>query len=140
MYIISSTPFTCCSSGTAMVRATVSASAPGYVAITRTVGGVMSGYWATGSVLIVSTPASSITTARTMEKIGRSMKNLENMALSYRDEETGLTVMPSRTLSIAEVTYRAPGSSPDVIMRMESSAISPVFTGVYTTRSESLTV
>ena len=67
----------------------------------RTVGGVMSGYCDTGSELTVSRPASSITTARTMEKMGRSIKNLENMAAYLVN---GCTVMPSRTLSMAEVT------------------------------------
>ncbi len=82
MYIMPSTPLTCCSMGTPMVSATVAASAPGYMADTITVGGVMSGYWAMGRLLNVSTPASTIATAMTMENMGRCMKNLENMAVS----------------------------------------------------------
>ncbi len=50
MYIIPSTPLTCASIGAAMVSRTVRALAPGYIAVTRTVGGVTSGYCATGKV------------------------------------------------------------------------------------------
>ncbi len=44
-----STPLTSCSIGVATVSATVLALAPGYVAVTWTVGGATSGYCATGS-------------------------------------------------------------------------------------------
>ena len=44
-----STPLTSCSIGVAIVAATVSALAPGKLARTVTVGGTISGYWATGS-------------------------------------------------------------------------------------------
>src|ERR1019366_10636814 len=50
MYIIPSTPLTCCSMGAATVSTTTLALAPGYDADTSTVGGVISGYWATGRV------------------------------------------------------------------------------------------
>lgn len=80
MYIIPSTPFTDSSMGTPTVSATVCASAPGYVALTETVGGVISGYCATGRVLTVMTPTSIISTASTVAKMSRSMKNLENIA------------------------------------------------------------
>src|SRR5947209_17809534 len=43
MYIMPSTPLTCCSIGAATVLATTMAFAPGYVALTVTVGGVMLG-------------------------------------------------------------------------------------------------
>lgn len=43
------------------------------------VGGVMSGYWATGNVWIVIRPANTIIIARTVAKMGRSMKNFENI-------------------------------------------------------------
>src|SRR6476620_9026926 len=48
MYIMFSTPLTCCSMGAATVAATTWALAPGYWQATWMVGGVMSGYWATG--------------------------------------------------------------------------------------------
>src|SRR5437773_983686 len=50
MYIMPSTPLTCASIGAATVSCTVFAFAPGYRAVTVTVGGVTSGYCATGSV------------------------------------------------------------------------------------------
>ena len=114
-YIMPSTPLTCCSMGTPTVSATVCASAPGYIADTITVGGVMSGYCATGRLLYVSAPASTIATAMTIANIGRSIKNFENMMyiiymLMKEGRKTdyfvstGVTVMPSRTLSIAVVT------------------------------------
>ena len=67
--------------GTPTVRATVSASAPGYEADTLTVGGVMSGNCATGSEFIVSRPAITMSMASTVANIGLSMKNFENMGL-----------------------------------------------------------
>src|SRR6266567_1320567 len=50
MYIMFSTPLTCCSMGAATVSATTWALAPGYTAEISTVGGVISGYWVMGSV------------------------------------------------------------------------------------------
>src|SRR5262245_22777109 len=61
MYIIFSTPLTCCSIGAATVSATTWALAPGYWAVTCTVGGVISGYWATGSRLAAHRPARTMT-------------------------------------------------------------------------------
>ena len=43
----------------------------------------MSGNWATGSVLIVSSPANIISMARTVANIGRSMKNLLNIVVDF---------------------------------------------------------
>jgi hypothetical protein len=48
--------------------------------MTCTVGGVTSGYWAKGRFSIASPPANVITIESTVAKIGRSMKNRENMA------------------------------------------------------------
>jgi len=70
-----STPLTCCSMGAATVSATTLALAPGYVVETCTVGGVISGYWATGSTNSDTMPAIVITIESTAAKIGRSMKN-----------------------------------------------------------------
>src|SRR5450631_691225 len=78
MYIMPSTPLTCCSIGAATVSATTWALAPGYDADTSTVGGVISGYCATGSVASEMPPASTMTIDSTEAKIGRLMKNLEN--------------------------------------------------------------
>ena len=50
MYSMSSTPLTCSSMGVATVSASVCGFAPGYTAVTTTVGGAISGYDATGSV------------------------------------------------------------------------------------------
>ena len=60
----------------------VAASVPGYDAITITVGGVILGNWATGSVVTVIRPASTIITASTVAKMGRFMKNDENISHS----------------------------------------------------------
>ncbi len=48
MYSMFSTPLICSSIGSATVSASTSAEAPGKVADTETVGGAISGYWATG--------------------------------------------------------------------------------------------
>jgi hypothetical protein len=66
----------CCSSGIVTLFSTTSALAPGYEADTRTVGGVMCGYCATGSSGSDTAPASTIRIARTDAKIGRAMKKL----------------------------------------------------------------
>ena len=50
MYIMFSTPLTCCSIGAAIVSATTWALAPGYWQVTFTVGGAIGGYIAIGSV------------------------------------------------------------------------------------------
>jgi hypothetical protein len=62
--------------GAATVLATVSALAPGYLAVTVTVGGTMFGYCAIGRLNRATTPAKTVTIAITDAKIGRSMKNL----------------------------------------------------------------
>src|SRR5579872_2860307 len=79
MYSMFSTPLTCCSMGAATVSATTCALAPGYTAETSTVGGVISGYCAMGSVHSEMPPASVMMIDSTEAKIGRSMKNRENM-------------------------------------------------------------
>src|SRR5436190_127476 len=78
MYIMPSTPLTCCSIGAATVSATTWALAPGYDAETSTVGGVISGYCATGKFISAMAPASVTTMDSTAAKIGRSMKKREN--------------------------------------------------------------
>ena len=83
IYNISSTPFTCCSIGAATVSAMTSGLAPGYLADTCTVGGVRSGYCSIGSMVIDTIPNSTIKSDITVEKIGRLIKNLENIRPSY---------------------------------------------------------
>src|SRR5437762_9093499 len=74
MYIMFSTPLTCCSIGAATVSETTWALAPGYWQVTITVGGAIGGYIAMGSAHSAIAPASVITIDRTVAKIGRSMK------------------------------------------------------------------
>src|SRR5579864_9055816 len=69
-----STPLICCSSGVATVRATVSADAPGYTVVISTVGGTISGYWATGNISRAPSPRSVMNVLSTTAKRGRSMK------------------------------------------------------------------
>src|SRR5260370_808062 len=93
MYIMPSTPLTCCSMGAATVSATTLALAPGYDADTSTVGGAISGYCATGRVNRAIMPPRTTTMDRTDAKIGRSMKNLENTVIAssgVRDQESGV--------------------------------------------------
>ena len=82
MYSMSSTPLTCCSMGAATVSAITSGLAPGYCADTCTEGGVKSGYCSMGSWVIDTIPASKMSSEITVEKIGRLIKNLENMYFS----------------------------------------------------------
>src|SRR5215467_6339857 len=69
-----STPLISCSSGVATVRATVSADAPGYDVVTFTVGGTISGYWATGRIASAPRPTAVTKMLSTDAKRGRSMK------------------------------------------------------------------
>src|ERR1700727_510529 len=57
------------------VSAMVFGDAPGYWPLTTTVGGTISGYSLIGKFGIASKPATVIKMARTVAKIGRSMKN-----------------------------------------------------------------
>src|ERR1700677_2175790 len=59
------------------VSAMVFGDAPGYWPLTPTVGGTISGYSLIGRFGIASKPATVIKIARTVAKIGRSMKNEE---------------------------------------------------------------
>ena len=69
--------------GAATLWATTSALAPGYVQRTHTCGGVTGGYCVSGRRVYAIPPQSVVTTESTVAKIGRSMKNRENM-LAYR--------------------------------------------------------
>ena len=91
MYIMFSTPLTCCSMGAAMVSATTCALAPGYWQVTDTVGGAIWGNMAIGKARSASPPASVITIDRTEAKIGRSMKKRVN---TVRTRESGRRKVP----------------------------------------------
>src|SRR5262245_49460770 len=80
MYSMFSTPLTCSSIGRATVSTSTRALAPGYRAVTWTVGGVIGGYCATGSCSSATAPIRIISRASTLARTGRSMKYLENMA------------------------------------------------------------
>src|ERR1700722_13714293 len=73
-----STPLICCSSGVMTVSAMVLGEAPGYVPLTTTVGGTISGYSLMGSDGMANNPATAMRIASTEAKIGRSM-NTEEM-------------------------------------------------------------
>src|ERR1700761_4418336 len=78
-----STPLTCCSIGSATVSITVLALAPGYRVVTCTVGGTTSGYCAMARLNNATPPMRIIRMAMTLERTGRSMKNLEIMSQPY---------------------------------------------------------
>src|SRR5262249_11952227 len=74
MYIMFSTPLTCCSIGAATVSATTWALAPGYWQVTLTVGGAIGGYIAMGRVPTARPPAGGIAVHRDRAEIGGAMK------------------------------------------------------------------
>ncbi len=121
MYSMLSTPLICCSIGDATESASVFESAPGYVADTVTCTGVIDGYCATGSCDIDTTPARQMTSATTAAKIGRSMKNRENMrrgtgryCTTIRStRRASLSFAPPVTLTGATSSIRL-GSTPSV--------------------------
>jgi hypothetical protein len=61
--------------GIPTVCAIVSAFAPGYIAFTCTVGGVIDGYWSIGSTKSDMPPATSNSRESTDANMGRSIKN-----------------------------------------------------------------
>src|SRR3569833_726975 len=67
-------PFTCVSMAVVVVCSTVSASAPVKFPVMFTVGGVISGYCATGKVIIAMIPTNTITMEITMAVTGRLIK------------------------------------------------------------------
>src|SRR3954471_7568071 len=131
-----STPFTSCSMGVATVSATVLALAPGYVAVTCTVGGATSGYWAIGSCVSATPPTIRNKIDRTVAKIGRSMKKCEITA-GYLDgslAEIGLRGLGPRRRLCRSGLHRVDRVvdprhlktlNDDPIVGLESSALSP---------------
>src|SRR6476659_6056150 len=69
-----STPTTCASIGCATVASTTAEFAPGYMVVTDTCGGTISGYCATGIAMKASAPAIVVITAMTIASRGRSTK------------------------------------------------------------------
>src|SRR5689334_14028933 len=113
---MSSTPLICCSSGVATVRATVSADAPGYTVVISTVGGTISGYWATGNTSRAPSPRSVTNVLRTIAKRGRSMKKCARRIFSL------LPVRPARTRDRA-VLSRDLGASSGVEQSANDHAV-----------------
>src|SRR5262245_58701894 len=74
-----STPLTSCSIGVATVVATTLAFAPGYIAVTSIVGGATSGYCESGKRKRETPPIMTMTTERTVAKMGRSTKKRVNI-------------------------------------------------------------
>src|SRR5690348_17219687 len=81
-----STPTTWLSIGCATVASTTEAEAPGYVVVTETCGGTMSGYCAIGITKRERMPAIVVTIAMTAASRGRATKTLEiiGSAAGYR--------------------------------------------------------
>src|SRR6187401_3065721 len=90
-----STPFTCCSIGAPIVSATVCAFAPGYDAVTLTVGGTMSGYCEMGSDVSAIAPTIVMTMDSTDAKIGRSINTWLIFTARYFFSVSGATVATS---------------------------------------------
>ena len=70
-------------------------------------GGVMSGYWAMGRMPSVTSPATTMSSANTVAKIGRSMKNFENIGFGINQfilVVNGMYFIPSLTFISALVT------------------------------------
>src|ERR1700743_3398006 len=70
MYSIPGVPLTCCSMGVATVCSTVWASAPVNWPFTCTMGGVISGYWSIGRMVMQIVPVSTSTTEITIAVTG----------------------------------------------------------------------
>src|SRR5215831_19482390 len=78
-----STPLTSCSTGTATDCSTASADAPGYVAVTRMLGGARNGYCSTDRPRMITTPNMTIRIEMTIETIGRLIKKFPIALASF---------------------------------------------------------
>src|SRR3954453_18663140 len=74
-----SAPLISCSRGVVTADSTACALAPTYTLCTCTCGAASSGYWAMGSVGMLTAPTSTITIAQTDAKIGPLMKKSANI-------------------------------------------------------------
>src|SRR5262249_36108579 len=77
MYSMLSTPLICCSIGVATDWSRVTASAPGYVAVTWIWGSAILGNCALGRLRMATAPTMTMTIEITMATMGRSMKNFD---------------------------------------------------------------
>src|SRR5215471_16292118 len=80
-----STPLIASSNGVATERATTSAFAPGYNAVTCTVGGAISGNKVMGRVYNDNNPNNTRIIDTTVESTGRSMKRFNSMSKNILD-------------------------------------------------------
>src|SRR5437764_15402468 len=133
MYIIPSTPFTCCSIGAATVSATTWALAPGYEAETSTVGGVISGYCAMGKVQPAMLPASTMTIDSTEAKIGRLMKNWENTRQSLKSVGSSSFQRRKRVACYLGGWRRPGGAGASVLRGLVLPSVSPGCGALYDT-------
>src|SRR4051812_12823473 len=69
-----STPFTSCSMGVATDCSTASAEAPGYVPVTRMLGGARNGYCSTERPRVMTSPGMAVGRELIMATMGRGMK------------------------------------------------------------------
>ena len=83
IYIMSSTPLSDSSSGTITLFITVSALAPVYVAVTRTVGGAIFGNCSIGKRARPRAPTMTMSTEITPARMGRSMKVFTVIAIIF---------------------------------------------------------
>jgi hypothetical protein len=90
-------PFTWVSIAVVVVCSTVSASAPVKLPVILTVGGVISGYWATGRVAIAITPTNTMTIEITIAVTGRLIKVSAIMRNVYKFP---LPVLSPQTLEV----------------------------------------
>src|SRR5579883_1614081 len=107
MYIMPSTPLTCCSMGAAIDSATSLALAPGYWQRTDTEGGEICGNWASGKLKAAMPPARVMKMDNTEAKIGRSMKKRE-ITIGSPEEEARTRRSVNVPSSSTDVPPRAP--------------------------------
>ncbi len=123
---MSLTPIMLCAIGVATALFTVSASAPLYVAVTSTTGGVMSGYCSIERLNIEIVPSITIAMASDMANIGREMKNLFMARYLF----IGITFVPLCSFSCPVSATVSPSSTPFSTIHI-SPNVSPSVTSRY---------
>src|SRR5215467_357654 len=78
-----STPFTSCSMGVATDCSTASADAPGYVAVTRILGGARNGYCSMDSLRRTTIPNITVRIEMTIATIGRLIKKFDMASAAF---------------------------------------------------------
>src|SRR5665213_468930 len=94
IYLMPSTPLIACSRIVVTADSTVAEFAPTKLHETTTCGGASCGYSETGSVGIDTAPASTISSAQTVAKMGRRMKN-STKVLTFRAVQRGNREQPA---------------------------------------------